>query len=418
MEASVFKTSSTMFYKLEFHQSEHFDILKPILDNVLNEEPDIIIVTDDGDIVETHEILLSMFSRTLTNIISERRNLEHGISIPARTETVKSLIKILTEGAVGARTSDEIKEIALCGNILGVDLNNLELENKRLEINLDESTEQELVIEQSFCKETTTSQESINVNFVPVVEIKEEIEDEKLLDCRTCGQIFMTTKDLRLHMASEHRKEEVNVLRSSEQESRTQPEHIYRCEKCQKSFFSLKRFTDHQAKGLCDLPNKCPQCNLTMKNLKTLKHHIKHIHGRPLLKCSECEETFKTETGFNKHMRRWHEQSVCEFCKKEFKNANTRRSHVFNCRVRRANAGLPQAPAKKSSYDKNYFKKCGLCHKTFHSRGGLAKHIKTHRLVSMNESIKNETNQSIQDATNEYTKEDNNESLTEFIISS
>jgi len=416
MESTVFKSNSTMFYKLEFQQSEHFGVLKPILDNVLNEEPDIIIVTDDNDIVATHKLLLSMFSRSLANIISKHGNLEHGISIPARSKTVKSLIKILTEGAVVARTKDELQEVAICGKILGMDLNKLELENKRLEINLNECTEQDLEAEQSFCKETlTTTEESSNVNFVPIVEIKEEMEDEKLLDCRVCGRIFMTTKELQSHIATGHGVEvDVQTL-SQIESSKTQPENIYKCEKCQKSFLSLKRFTDHQLKGACDLPINCPQCNLTMKNLKTLKHHIKHIHDRPLLKCSECEEIFKTETGISKHMRRCHIQSMCEFCKKEFKNANTRRSHVSNCRVRRANAGLPPPPAKKSSYDKNYFKKCGLCHKTFHSRGGLAKHMRTHK--KMNESLKNEINQSIQDDMNQSFKDEVNESLTELIIS-
>merc|ERR1719233_1451303 len=322
-----------------------------------------------------------MFSRSLANIISKHGNLEHGISIPAKSETVKSLIKILTDGVVVARAKDELKEVAICGNILGIDLYKLELENKRLQINLGESTEQNLETEHGFSKETlTTTEESANVNFVPIVEIKEEMEDEKLLDCRVCGRIFMTSIELQSHMATGHR-DEVNVQSLSQKESsKTQPENIYKCEKCHKSFLSLKRFTDHQFKGACDLPIICPQCNLTMKNLKTLKHHIKHIHDRPLLKCPDCEEIFKTETGINKHMR-----------------------------IRRANAGLPPAKKKKSNYDKNYFKKCVLCHKTFHSRGGLAKHMKIHNLVKINESLKNDMNQSF--------KDEIDESLTEFIIS-
>ena len=109
-----------MFYKLVFGQSEHYDMLKPVLDNILKGKEDLVIVGDDGDIVKTHKILLSMFSKTLAGIIDE--NSEQGISISAKSETVKSLIKILIEGSVVVSSKDELGNVVNCGHMIGIDL--------------------------------------------------------------------------------------------------------------------------------------------------------------------------------------------------------------------------------------------------------------------------------------------------------
>ena len=82
-----------MAYKLEFDQAENVDLLKPVLENVLKEEADLFIVTEDGDTVETHKILLSMFSRSLATILSVQSHGEGvpGLSIPVNTKTAGTL---------------------------------------------------------------------------------------------------------------------------------------------------------------------------------------------------------------------------------------------------------------------------------------------------------------------------------------
>ena len=66
------------------------DLLKPLFELILSEEADIVIVSEDGDIIETHKILLSMFSKSLAGLVDE--NSVQGISIPLKTEAIKNLI--------------------------------------------------------------------------------------------------------------------------------------------------------------------------------------------------------------------------------------------------------------------------------------------------------------------------------------
>ena len=92
-----------MAYKVEFDESEHVDLLMPVLENVLREDADILIVTAGGDTIETHKILLSMFSRSMGSILSIHHPGEtglQGISVPARSKTVRNLLKLLEEGNV------------------------------------------------------------------------------------------------------------------------------------------------------------------------------------------------------------------------------------------------------------------------------------------------------------------------------
>ena len=152
------------------------------------------------------------------------------------------------------------------------------------------------------------------------------------------------------------------------------------------------------------------------------------MHEKPRYECGECSKIFRSEKAVNQHLRSFHLPNQCRFCKKLFKNANTRRSHVLNCKRRtncavqtrrenkeeddvtlaEASTSLEDSNGKKkdesvdeatqnsrkefedTSPDSNvarYSKKCTLCNKVYHSRSGLHKHMKTHKLVDMNNSV-------------------------------
>ena len=122
-----------MSYHLVYEQTEHVDMLKPLLEKIGKEEPDIFIVTEDGETVGTHKILLSLFSRTLSNILSGQPKDEGvpGISIPIKAETVRNLIKILEVGSTFNEDKEEVLAVANCGKLLGIYLENLQIVEKK-----------------------------------------------------------------------------------------------------------------------------------------------------------------------------------------------------------------------------------------------------------------------------------------------
>merc|ERR1712179_182266 len=96
---------------------------------------------------------------------------------------------------------------------------------------------------------------------------------------------------------------------------------------------------------------------------------------------------FKSENWVDKHIQKTHIPNMCKFCKLELKNSNSLSTHLFRCKVRRAAAGLPQVNSVKKETEEEYKKECDLCEKIFRSKKGFRKHMDTHKLVEINESI-------------------------------
>ena len=232
-------------------------------------------------------------------------------------------------------------------------------------------------------------------------------------------------------------EEPVTLSKTNMEVSATKPDlekTVFTCEKCLKSFSYLKRFSAHQLKGNCDLKTfNCTQCGVKLVSAKCLKQHCITVHEKPLFKCAECSKIFPTEKTANKHFISDHIQHECKFCKKLFKNANTLRSHVYMCNVKKSDmvekstennqnkeTDLTKAEEIKKQQDKEietdevtvdktnktkksdkqmdvdkdnktgatgYKKECGLCKKIYYSRSGYIKHMKTHNMSDENNVI-------------------------------
>eukprot|EP00092_Neocalanus_flemingeri_P027379 GFUD01029694.1.p1 GENE.GFUD01029694.1~~GFUD01029694.1.p1 ORF type:complete len:348 (+),score=114.42 GFUD01029694.1:55-1098(+) len=122
-----------MSYILEFAQSEHVKLFKPVIENILAQEPDMFIMSDDGETVKTHKILISMFSRSLAGILSDHHECGGvpGLSVPMEAEAVRNLVRVLGEGTVFAGEKDELLGVAKCGKLLGIEFKNLQIGGKK-----------------------------------------------------------------------------------------------------------------------------------------------------------------------------------------------------------------------------------------------------------------------------------------------
>eukprot|EP00092_Neocalanus_flemingeri_P073262 GFUD01090347.1.p1 GENE.GFUD01090347.1~~GFUD01090347.1.p1 ORF type:complete len:341 (-),score=117.50 GFUD01090347.1:13-1035(-) len=122
-----------MSYILEIEKTEHVKIFKPVIENILTQEPDMFIMSDDGETVKTHKILISMFSRSLAGILSDHHECGGvpGLSVPMKAEAVRNLVRVLGEGTVFAGEKDELLGVAKCGKLLGIEFMNLQIGGKK-----------------------------------------------------------------------------------------------------------------------------------------------------------------------------------------------------------------------------------------------------------------------------------------------
>ena len=193
-------------------------------------------------------------------------------------------------------------------------------------------------------------------------------------------------------------QEKVMLAVLKDQESNKEKE-TYQCEVCNQRFKYLKNFNSHQLKGTCGSTLECSKCDIKLKNLKTLKNHLRNVHEKPLFQCGMCSRIFPTEKNLEKHFNYSHEEKECKFCNKMFKNANTMRSHIFNCPLKKKSlvpdskeAAAKPAKAKVDTNKSNDSsqkadkprKECTICKKTFQTKGGYNKHLNTHKIVNAN----------------------------------
>ena len=199
--------------------------------------------------------------------------------------------------------------------------------------------------------------------------------------------------------SADQEKDELAVLKDKES---NKVKETFQCEVCEQRFKYLKHFNSHQLKGTCGSTRECPKCDIKLRNVKTLKNHIRNVHEKPLYKCGMCSKICPTEKNLLKHFSYYHEEKECKFCIKMFKNANTLRSHIFNCHVQQKSLvqDSKEAEAKlakgkvdtiksNDSSDKTEKprKECNICQKTFKTKGGYNKHMNTHKIVNANNVI-------------------------------
>ena len=169
----------------------------------------------------------------------------------------------------------------------------------------------------------------------------------------------------------------------------------FMCELCKRYFTSLKYLGNHLSKAhFKEQAFDCQSCNLKFKSAKTLKQHVAKVHNRPLFRCAFCEKTFKTEALLLKHQSFVHEQKLCQYCRRSFKNANALRSHRLRCRVnpklsKNREVNIKKQPGDETKQEVSIHDDksgdqplrnpslslvCILCQKKFNHKSSLSRH--------------------------------------------
>ena len=89
-----------MAYKLEHKSSTYVDILNRTFEKWSNSPPDIFLMSLEGHKIYTQRIILRFYSPWISDILDSTTEEEAGVSLPAVSSTIVSLMKVLTTGLV------------------------------------------------------------------------------------------------------------------------------------------------------------------------------------------------------------------------------------------------------------------------------------------------------------------------------
>ena len=204
------------------------------------------------------------------------------------------------------------------------------------------------------------------------------------INCEICEQSFQDIVD---HISKTHKNEEIfgNKIKcdichltfvKKSFRNHSFKEHKFLCELCPNKYTSKIHLDKHSlSQHTSDYLEKisgakldngkiqCLLCEKNLKNLDTLKNHLKVMHTalkEESFKCDSCEKHFKTKNNLNAHKRFVHkivkEKKVkCDICNKNVKNIQL---HIIN-----------------SHNPKVYNVPCDVCGKKFQN----IEHVRNHK---------------------------------------
>ena len=231
--------------------TSHPATVREVLGSVRAGRPDLRLVTAEGEVVETHSLLLSLHSGLLRSLLEERTwlDLQLGlaVSVPLTSATLTSVLRLLDTGEFSYNSSEggghlQLSEAQEAAEILGIDM----------DIVMEEPAKEKFL--KSIWKKGKT--------------IKEENtgKEDQAFECDFCGKKMSRGHKLNEHINREHTE--------------------ISCKYCQQTFTKQLKLikhlrTDHKNQHLQEYAEfQCDFCDKFLSRKDHLRRHILKVHSQ------------------------------------------------------------------------------------------------------------------------------------------
>jgi len=196
---------------------------------------------------------------------------------------------------------------------------------------------------------------------------------EKPYNCQACPCEFATREGLRCHWIVKH---SLNAK--------------FKCTVCQKVQASKSKHYAHLQRHTNEKPYRCPNCSMTFTTATELRlHSAQHLQDK-LFKCNLCEKSFRSAVVLKVHVSRHKGLRIrCSQCARTYISKDGLKRHIksvhlklrpFECTV------CPKRFASKVQKERHTIThtaempyKCGTCEKLFRHKSSLRNHNKRHQ---------------------------------------
>jgi len=227
----------------------HFDMLLDSVKTCSDEEPDILVITEEGNKIFTQRLLLYLHSPMMASVLASiPSSVVSAVSLPISSKSLLNLIKVFSTGVAVAEDTEDLLDISHAARIVGVDCDNFQIGVRKKKVvteNKTESKQNLSVHSQSF--ETSANNDIIQKD-TDNLELSENSED-------SCSK--STIKD-----------EHLNKTIKSENKI---------CE-CGKQFSSNEKLARHAFVHTGIKPFECEDCGKAFNRKDKLKEHVRNKH--------------------------------------------------------------------------------------------------------------------------------------------
>lgn len=233
-------------------------------------------------------------------------------------------------------------------------------------------------------------------------------------DCKDCGESFTDKKEYLKHAKSAHKKNAKKKKKNGADAAKSCPicginlynsqalrNHIsriheekemkFKCELCDKSYFSKSELKQHGAVHCKDKNFTCGECGKNFAAKHHLVRHSKTHFGLKPFECDICHKQLADKTGFIAHVRnhRGERPFACTFCDKTYTIRRHLTTHLkihssarpFVCQVEGCSKTFRSRSNFRMHKDTHEGIKrwsCPVCSRRFLSQGNMAKHVRRH----------------------------------------
>ena len=364
-----------MLYKVEISPLDHQQTLKATLADWARQEHDVFLVSNEGHKLFSQRVLLSFYSPMIQEALPGIPNSCPGISVPASSSSLSSLLQLLLHGQIFNPTKEASTAVREAAAALGIDLQNCSLETKSepfsglsiIKLPMKTGTkpvksittgsqdscsvDKSVAVEKLSSSATPSYHSLFQTNFAssassewkPASPTKVILNKDSRLDpvhvkteeggadgsaehiCEVCETLFLTGKYLQRHrykihglrgsLSQRHVKEKPKSL----EEEKDDHENVIIeniCDVCQKQYLSPKLLQRHRFK---------------IHGLKGTKRRCRTVErGRKVYKCTECDKILNKSSALKLHMNihLMDRPFACMVCNKGFNQKANLRLHL------------------------------------------------------------------------------------------
>ena len=236
-----------------------------------------------------------------------------------------------------------------------------------------------------------------------------QFKDEIRNTCQECGESFADKKKCTNHMKVVHKKKNrgkndvktcpicgvslynAQALRNHVSRIHEEKEMKFKCDLCDKSYFSKSELKQHGAVHCKDKTFTCEECGKNFAAKHHLVRHSKTHFGLKPFECDICHKQLADKTGFIAHVRnhRGERPFSCTYCDKTYTIRRHLTTHMkihsnarpFVCQVEGCSKTFRSRSNFRMHKDTHEGIKrwsCPVCSRRFLSQGNMAKHVRRH----------------------------------------
>eukprot|EP00092_Neocalanus_flemingeri_P005549 GFUD01005980.1.p1 GENE.GFUD01005980.1~~GFUD01005980.1.p1 ORF type:complete len:414 (+),score=84.52 GFUD01005980.1:60-1301(+) len=361
-----------MTFRLEAKTHFHSTNLLTSLQTLSNDQPDLLLLTAGGACVQTHQLLLAMFSPFVNNILESFTTSETpAISLPVQESSeLINLIKLLSSGKAYTQDSGALRKVVRVADLLGISLNGLhqDLVNRGLYQPEKEPKSIYKLISRIDMKEAVRAEESQPREQFAITNVtgadSSPVNTEETVD--DLNSVFIVEDD-----PDDDVDLEAEIHADYEGSNDTYEESL-------QYSYPFKYQDGRRFNGGGPQSNKtCGYCAKSFCSRQAMDRHILAIHSseRPF-RCGVCKRGYKTSFNMKQHMA--HCTEVDRYLYQEYKPPGLVRNPRI-CKVCGNQFATNQSlerHMKLHTGEKPY--KCEVCEKCFRDQFGLKQHMITH----------------------------------------